>query len=303
MKSEKNMKNLLQTTKQVAILLFCALALLCACNAKRAGMDHKDFAQRVVALTPSLAEATCALGYDGELVGASDYTRRGEYCSHYEALQSMPADLEAILLLKPDLVLLHPSERVLAQSLESRGVAVASWAMDSIGDIEEAMKGIAMRMGDSLVGESYVRDLHKGLDALQSRAWGLDELHVLLVVEAFGGRGNTFYIAQGESYLAQLVRLCGARILGQGDNAWQELDTEAMLGLEPDVVLHFAGEGVQREELLAHWRQRFALWGEKGGGRVIILDDPRLSLPGPRIVESAERLCEVLRGAQSAARD
>lgn len=82
----------------------------------------------MVSLVPSLTESVFELGFGDSLVGVTDF------CVHpAEKVAALPRlggpknpDLEAILGLKPDLVLINKEEnsRAAVETLEARGVAV-----------------------------------------------------------------------------------------------------------------------------------------------------------------------------------
>ncbi|MDZ4076292.1 MAG: helical backbone metal receptor, partial [Hylemonella sp.] len=83
--------------------------------------------QRIVSLLPSLTETVCALGECQRLVG------RDRYSNHPASVRPLPQvgggldpSIEAIVALKPDLVLLATSSRA-AQRLQSLGLTVAAF--------------------------------------------------------------------------------------------------------------------------------------------------------------------------------
>jgi iron complex transport system substrate-binding protein len=82
--------------------------------------------QRIVSLLPSLTESVCALGACRRLVGVDRYS------NHPPSVRALPnvgglddSNVEAIVALKPDLVLTGTSARVIAR-LEALGLKVAA---------------------------------------------------------------------------------------------------------------------------------------------------------------------------------
>lgn len=82
--------------------------------------------QRIVSLLPSLTESVCALGACQRLVGVDRYS------NHPPSVRALPnvgglddSNVEAIVALKPDVVLAGTSARVIAR-LESLGLKVAA---------------------------------------------------------------------------------------------------------------------------------------------------------------------------------
>ena len=82
--------------------------------------------QRIVSLLPSLAETVCELGHCGRLVGVDRYT------NYPASLQKLPQvgggldpNIEAIVALKPDVVLMAKSSRA-HERLEALGLKVVA---------------------------------------------------------------------------------------------------------------------------------------------------------------------------------
>ena len=95
--------------------------------------------QRIVSLLPSLAETVCELGHCGRLVGVDRY-------SNYPAsLQKLPQvgggldpNIEAIVALKPDVVLMAKSSRG-GERLEALGLKVVALEPKTHADVQRVM--------------------------------------------------------------------------------------------------------------------------------------------------------------------
>ena len=95
--------------------------------------------QRIVSLLPSLAETVCELGHCSRLVGVDRY-------SNYPAsLQKLPQvgggldpNIEAIVALKPDVVLMAKSSRG-GERLEALGLKVVALEPKTHADVQRVM--------------------------------------------------------------------------------------------------------------------------------------------------------------------
>jgi iron complex transport system substrate-binding protein len=117
--------------KRRAVFIACA-ALVFAAQAHTLRDDrgvelvYATPPQRIVSLLPSLTESVCALGACQRLVGVDRYS------NHPPSVRALPnvgglddSNVEAIVALKPDLVLSGTSARVIAR-LETLGLKVAA---------------------------------------------------------------------------------------------------------------------------------------------------------------------------------
>jgi len=102
---------------------------------------------RIVSLVPSITETVCALGECARLVGTDRYSN---WPASVPALPKVggldDAQLEAIVALKPDLVLLGGTARVTAR-LEQLGIATLALEVQTQADIARSIKVLAQVLG------------------------------------------------------------------------------------------------------------------------------------------------------------
>src|SRR5207237_7909635 len=113
------------------------------------GPKPPEKAQRVVTLAPSLSEVVLALGAQDRLVGVTRFdddprTEKLPRIGGYNDPQP-----EAVLAVKPDLVLAEPApaNRGPVETVARLGVAVEAFPLSAVADIEDAIKGIAELLG------------------------------------------------------------------------------------------------------------------------------------------------------------
>jgi iron complex transport system substrate-binding protein len=98
---------------------------------------------RVVSLLPSLTETVCELGGCARLVGVDRHSNWPESVRRLPHLGGLEdTDIESLLRLKPDLVLLARSSRVLGK-LESLGIKVLALEPQNQGDVQRVMLTLA----------------------------------------------------------------------------------------------------------------------------------------------------------------
>ena len=191
-------------------------------------------AQRIVTLLPSLAETVCELGACARIVGVDRYTRWPA------ALQGVPRvgggldpDIEAIVALKPDLVLAATSARA-ATRLQALGVPVVALEPRSLADTRRTLLTVARLLG---LPEA---------DGL--RAWLRLETVMGQAAQSIPprARGARVYFevssaphAAGEaSFIGELLAKLGARsVVPASMGAFPRVATEFVLQADPDVVM------------------------------------------------------------------
>src|SRR5881398_1520236 len=126
------------------------LALLLAAGPRQhLGPPVPGEVRRVVTLAPSLSEIVLALGAGDRLAGVTRFdddprTAKLPRIGGYNDPQP-----EAVLGLKPDLVLAEPApaNRGPVETLARLGVAVEAFPLSTVQDIEDAIAGIANLLG------------------------------------------------------------------------------------------------------------------------------------------------------------
>lgn len=258
--------------------------------------------RRVVSLVPSATECVAALGAQSLLVG------RSRYCVHPSSVKALPQvggyldpSWEAIAGLRPDLLLLTPESVAHAERARSLGIPVLLLAQNHL---EEVLAGIGV-LGRALGREGRARQLEdslrQGLKALRRRAASRKGAapRVLLVADrppVPGPPRDLWVIGQG-SWLSELLEAMGAR------NAVRELSVsqallsrEGLAALDPDWIVELwpgppAGRTLQA--LQGDWRA-FAELDAVRLGRVRSLGRDELLLPGPRLLQAARVLEDLL---------
>lgn len=188
--------------------------------------------QRIVSLLPSLTESVCALGACGRLVGVDRYS------NHPPSVRALPnvgglddSNVEAIVALKPDLVLAGTSARVIAR-LEALGLRVAALEPRSIDATRRVLEQL-----DALLGTQRAAALWQTIDAeVQAAARSLPQRSRgwRVYVEIASGP----YAASEASFIGEtLSRLGLTNIVPASLGPFPLLNPEFVVRADPDLIL------------------------------------------------------------------
>lgn len=246
--------------------------------------------QRWVSAGGSLSEWVVELGGEGKLVGVDTTSR------HPASLQKLPSvgyqrqlAAEGILALRPE-VLLGTEEMgpppVLAQ-LAAAGVKVEALPADAdLQVLHDNLKRIGALLGDEARAESVFAAYQARLG--EQANWVADaqaQNPAPTVLLLLGHAGSSPMAGGKDTAAAWLIERAGGRNLTTHDG-YKALSTEALLALDPEVVI-FADRRLRGEEARqALLKQNPALASTKAGkaGRLVAID-PTLLVGGlgPRI--------------------
>ena len=254
------------------------------------GVEHRLDAppRRIVSLLPSLTESLWALGGGARLVGVDRYSnwpRDVEKLPHLGGLED--AQIEAIVALKPDVVLASTSARSLDR-LEALGVRVLRLRSESHADVRRSLAQLARLLGTPAEGERLWARLEREMDAAAARVPA--SLRGRRVYFELGGGP---YAAGSSSFIGQtLARLGLGNIVPADMGPFPKLNPEFVVRAQPDIVM---GERREQQAMAERpgWNTLTALRRNRRCG----FDTAQYEMlirPGPRLGEAAGVLADCL---------
>ena len=243
--------------------------------------------QRIVSVLPSLTEMVCDLGACQRLVGVDRYS------NFPEAVRRLPRvgggldpNIEAIVALKPDLVLLATSSAA-ADRLQSLGIRVAALEPKNHADVQRVLLALGQ-----VLGVTHAAQRWKGIDAaVQAVAAGLPAR--ARGVRVYFEVNNAPYAASESSFIGETLARLGVRNIVPGSmGPFPKINPEFVVRGDPDIIMigdaSFAGMA-QRPGWAAMRAIRQA--------RVCVFsaaESDTMVRPGPRMAEAAAAMARCL---------
>ncbi|MFP4380148.1 MAG: ABC transporter substrate-binding protein [Candidatus Sumerlaeia bacterium] len=278
----------------VAILLCPAFGVLWAQEADQGP-------KRIVSLAPSVTEVVFELDLEDRLVGVS------KFCDYPEAAKELPRvggffdpNYEAILGLKPDLVILLTSHDEIKKRLESLGVKCLTVRHEKIPDILESIITIGKACGVETQAKTVVKQLKERTAAVVEKAENLAKVKVLMSIgrDLTGGSLGTIFAAGPDNLYDEMIGMVGGEnVLADSKAAYPQLSGEGIILLKPDVIIELVGAlpegGPTVEQIRAHWDTLASLPAVKND-RVHVITGNYAVRPGPRYVQILEELARII---------
>lgn len=188
--------------------------------------------QRIVSLLPSLTETVCALGQCARLVGVD---RNSDFPQSIRKLPQVGGGLdpnvEAIVALRPDLVLMATSSRV-GERLQSLGLKVVALEPRSHADVRRVIETLGLVLGVPDAGRVW-RVIDAAVTAAaQSLPANVKKMRVYFEV-------NSGPYAAGErSFIGEtLTRLGAKNIVPASLGPFPMINPEYVVRANPDVIM------------------------------------------------------------------
>lgn len=195
--------------------------------------------QRVITLLPSLGEIVCELQACDRLVGVDRYSNWPDRVKSLPQLGGIDdTQLEALIKLKPDLVLLARSARV-TQRLESMGIKVVALEPQNQEDMRRVIQLIA--------GALHLPQPQDRAQALwQSIQQKLEAAALRVPAKAKGMRiyfeaGSGYFAAGEASYIGETLKRLGlVNVVTSSMGAFPQVNPEFVVKANPQII--FMGE-------------------------------------------------------------
>lgn len=247
--------------------------------------------RRVVTLAPNLTDVVLALGLGDRLVGVTSVDRAPEVRALPRVGGFIDPNPEAILGLRPDLVLwatdgaaVAPVRR-LAQLSRASAHPFPIVALDvvSVADVLATPRAVGEALGAPEAGRRLSDALAAAVQRVRDRARGLPRRRVLFVV----GR-EPLVVAGPGSFPDELLRIAGCDNAIGGDRPWPLYPLEKAVAADPDLVVDAAVQ--EPADAIA----RLSAVPAVHRGDVVRLRDDDLLRPGPRMIRGLEELFSAL---------
>ena len=267
--------------------------------------------QRIVSLAPSLTETLFALNLGPEVVGVT------QFCAYpaEAALKPKVAGfsdvyLEALIRTRPNLVVLPMDKTWNRLQMERLGLPALAFDTRTIPGLMHSIKILGQSSGHPAEAAALLEEIRQNVAAVQAKAQGRERPRVLFsVMHAYQGLGyiSEISVIGNDGFYSELIELAGGQNAYQGSLAFPRLSREAIIFLDPEVIIDIIppnenlGENLNgnvSENLDADlqavrrdWQSLSSVSAIKNN-RLLLLTDEAHTVPGPRFVQTLQVLSQ-----------
>lgn len=254
---------------------------------------------RIVSLIPAVTEMLFAIGAGDQVVGVSTFdTYPKEATTRPRVGGLFDPNFEAILSLRPDLVIAYGSQEELIGRLGRASIPVYSYRHAGLADITTTIRAVGKRSGHSSAADALAAQVEKDLEAVRKSVAGKPRPRTLMVFGREEASMRGLYVNGGIGFLHDMLEAAGGtNVMADVKREGLQISLEQLLARAPDVVLElrvterWPAERQAREE--AAWRS--VSIPAVRAGRVHFLPDEALTIPGPRVAAAVKAIADVLR--------
>jgi iron complex transport system substrate-binding protein len=250
--------------------------------------------ERVISLNPSLTEIVVALGATESLVAvdSASQRQRAEFATLPSVGGLFDPSLEAVVSLRPDLVLLVPSveQRDFYDRLVELGVPTVRFDNLRFEEVLDNIQVLGGLVGREAKAARRVAAIQAVRGAVEQAVSEKPRVRCLVVLQH-----DPIFVVGGESFLDEQVRTAGCDNLGRELGAgYPRASLEWVIAAAPEVILE-ASPIVQGKEAQGFW-QRLPAIPAVASGRVQPIDAQVVTMPGPALDQALRLLARALHG-------
>ena len=254
-------------------------------------------ARRVVTLAPHLTEILFHIGSGDLLVGVMDHSDFPAGAQHLPRVGNHSRlDIEAILALKPDLIVGwesgNPPEEIAL--LETLGLPVFVSEPRSLADIATLMSRLGRLVGKPEFAGQRADDFARGVEQLAISYANRSRLRVFYQVW-----DEPLYTLNREHIISELIADCGGvNIFADTATLSPAVSLESVIARDPEVIV-----GGSSANTIPGWVERWQDWPSVTAvrlGQVHVINADHIGRMGPRLLEGMRALCHAIDQARSA---
>ena len=284
----------------LALALFACCGLL---HAEIAVVDDSGVtvrlaqpARRIISLAPHVTESLFAIGAGDRVIGTAEYSDYPEAAKKIARIGGYASlDLEAIVGLKPDLVIVWASGNVKAhvEKLRAMGFTLYVTEPKRIDDLPDTLARLSQLAGTDEVGRRTVADIRRRLADLRHKYSDRPPVRTFYQIWK-----QPLATVGGRQIISSVIRLCGGEnVFGQLKTLAPIVSVEAVIAANPEAIIA-SGMDEARPEWLDDWRRWTSITAVARGNLFFVHPD-LIQRHTPRLLDGAERLCHQLETARS----
>jgi iron complex transport system substrate-binding protein len=252
----------------------------------------------VASLVPAASDLILGMNAAVRLVAVSNYdvpddrTKDLPRVGDYQNI-----DWEKLAGISPSvMVVQYDKDRVppgLTQRAQAMGISVVNTSNDTLGEIFSTLTQLGAAMKMERQASDAVDRLRKQLDAVAAGVKGKPVVRTLIVLDDDGQS-----VVGGDTFLGDVLAIAGGvNVLADADKRYLQIDAERLSALKPDVILQLRpGATPQELERGKLAMARHTDVSAVKNGRVYVMTEQWVLLPGYRVGDLAEKFAAALHG-------
>lgn len=259
-------------------------------------MDGGD-ALRILSLTPNVTEMLFAMGLGDSVVGRSTWCRYPPEALALPAVgDTLHINLQQVIALEPTMAFMITGRTGIIRGLEARGIRAVALRSDTLPEMFESIRTIGRETGREEAARRLIERIEADLEAVRRRVAGRARPRALFAFPMTIGSARIMVAGRG-TFVDALLEVAGAENAFPDQAHWPTVTPQKVIAMRPEVIIINATGDSGAPDRIKAIRQAWANWPSipaVATGRIHVLTEAYLTIPGPRVGLAAGRLAEAI---------
>jgi len=256
--------------------------------------------KRIISLAPSITETLFSLDLGENVVGVTRYCvfpveaqQKAKIGGYYDP------SYEAIVALRPDLVIMLPEHEVSKKSLANLDVKTLVVNHNNITEILNSILVIGKACTVEKKALALISSLKERMAHVKQKTHGLPRPKILVSIGRNMGSGSLkdVYIASQSSFYGEIIECAGGTNAYQGKIPFPIVTAEGINGINPQVILDMIpdikAKGWDEKTILKEWQTVSQVDAVKNNS-VYIMGEDYVVVAGPRFILILEQMARLI---------
>jgi iron complex transport system substrate-binding protein len=256
---------------------------------------------RIISLSPNVTEILFALGLGDKIVGVT------RFCNYPPKAKGkmkvggyLDPNYEAILSLKPDIVVLLTEFESIKSSLSELGIKYLEVDNKTVSEIMASIDYLGKQFGAEQQAKKMLAEMRSKIERIKQKTSRSVRPKVLIIVERTLGTGaiEDVYVAGKNTFYDELINMAGGiNAFGDEKIAYPIVSAEGIIHLNPEFIIDLIPQldqtGLSATTLQKDWESLPQIDAVKNH-QVHILSQDYAVIPGPRFILFLEDLARMI---------
>jgi len=247
---------------------------------------------KIISLSPAIAEIIYALGAGNKIVAVSDF------CTYPPEVRSKPTvggfvnpSYEKILSLKPNLIIFQGDFAKIKKFCQTYKIPECNVQLDDWNSITNSIQQIGNKIGNSKQAIKLRAEMVSQLNNIRKNSKNKKPIPILVCVGREAGPVASCTTIGKKSFINEMLKIAGgSNICEDVVGAYPTISSEIIYSRQPAVIFDLRpAQKVNEEQIIKEWE-----FVDKKS-RIFVLTNNYLMVPGPRITKIAEDFREKLK--------
>lgn len=240
---------------------------------------------RIVSIAPSNTEILFALGLGDRVVGVTKYCDYPAAAKAKAKVGGMPASTEAVVGLRPDLVLAHGNlNSADIPRLEKLGLTVFAIDPKTLGEVSRDIRTIGKITGRPKSADKVAGKIDSAMKSVKASRAKKPSQKLLVVIES-----NPLWVAGPKTFVDEMLTIANTQnIASDARPGYVTFSKELAITRNPDVIITGLQSDIDFFTKSPEWRTTNAAKNK----RIYVIKSDILLRAGPRLAEGLKELAE-----------